>query len=347
MQATRIKWVDVAKFIGIFSIYLGHLDQGASRNFVFLFHVPLFFLISGCMENFNKEENFLKYLLKKVKNILIPFFIFSILSIIINVLNSNAPFDSVKDMISLVLKGTIRNTFFAASLWFLSCLFVIEILFFIIKKVKIKSIILLLCLGLYIISNTIINLVPIVKPHLIYNVDSALYYIIYYAIGYSTFSYIQSFFELDSNKNKVLFVISGIISLVYSSLLFFGKDSLKLVKEVGIIPDNICTMFFPIIRTLIIIWLVFIVSKIFEDNKCLNKIGKETLYLCGSEYIVKVIFGCFVSILSLKLSLTSSLSCCIYSIIIILFAIKFLIPIEKEIISKFQNLFSKVFNYYK
>lgn len=45
----RIEWLDTLKLIVIFYIYLGHLgkDAGKLYPFVFSFHVPLFFFISG------------------------------------------------------------------------------------------------------------------------------------------------------------------------------------------------------------------------------------------------------------------------------------------------------------
>jgi len=53
----RINYLDVAKFIGIFCIYLGHFGTyaGAAYPFVFTFHVPLFFFLSGCSETMSRE----------------------------------------------------------------------------------------------------------------------------------------------------------------------------------------------------------------------------------------------------------------------------------------------------
>ena len=74
MKTKRIRWIDIAKFFGIFAIYIGHFSEAAGKSFYFVFthHVALFFFISGCMEIFNKEQNFMKYLVKKIKTILPP-----------------------------------------------------------------------------------------------------------------------------------------------------------------------------------------------------------------------------------------------------------------------------------
>lgn len=343
MSIKRINWIDVAKFFGIFSIFLGHLDNGLSYYFVFTYHVPLFFLISGCMENFNNEKNFIKYFLKKVKNILIPFLIFSLLSIIIRVIETNASLGAVKSMLTLLLRGNIRNTFFAGSLWFLSCLFIIEILFNIIKRIKIKPLILLICLGLFVVSNTLIGTSPIIKPHFIWNIDSALYYIIYYAIGYISFLYINKLFELKNKKSKIIFSISIILSFIYSAFIYFDTDIISILYPKIDSIIYIRNMFQPVLRALIIIWFFFTVSKLFENCKYLNRIGRETLYLCGNEYIIKRLIVCFIGILGLKINLSNTLSCYIYATLLIVLIIKYLIPIEKQIIDKVQTLFSKIF----
>lgn len=341
MCKKRIEWIDVAKFFGIFAIYLGHFKEqvGLSYPFVFTFHVPMFFLISGCIENFNKEENFIKYVLKKIKSILLPFFVFSIISIIIRAFQQNASLDSVRAMIVLLLKGNIRNTFFAASLWFLSCLFVMGIVFQLIKKIKWKPIILLVCLALFIVAQKVINPSPIVVPHWIYNVDSMLYYIIYYAIGYISFPYIENLFKLKTMINKIVFAISGIGSFVYSALLFFEKDLLNTFYNIRYIG-----LFMPIIKALIVIWFFFIISKILENSKFLNEFGRNTLYLCGSEFIVKTLLPCCISILGMQINIPNPLVGYMYTFVLLIIANVYLVPIEKKIISEIQQLYSSFFH---
>lgn len=58
----RINWVDIIKFFGIFTIYLGHFGEvaGLGYGFVYSHHVPLFFLVSGCMEIYNQEKIWVK-----------------------------------------------------------------------------------------------------------------------------------------------------------------------------------------------------------------------------------------------------------------------------------------------
>lgn len=78
----RIIWVDYYKAIGIFLIVFGHsmLNNADVTNFLFLFHVPLFFFISGYLEK-NEYTPPLEYLKKIAFSLIIPYFIWNIISI--------------------------------------------------------------------------------------------------------------------------------------------------------------------------------------------------------------------------------------------------------------------------
>ena len=47
MEKRRIEYFDTAKFIGMMMIILGHFGVPEINRFVYTFHIPLFFLISG------------------------------------------------------------------------------------------------------------------------------------------------------------------------------------------------------------------------------------------------------------------------------------------------------------
>jgi len=327
----RVKWIDIAKFFGIFAIYLGHFGELAGRSYPFVFthHVPLFFFISGCVENYNKEENIIKYGWKKIKTIIIPFWVFAVLSAIVSTLDTNCEFQFVKAMIVEILRGVVRNTFVAASLWFLTCLFVMQMIFFVLRKLKYRPIIFLACVILYIIAMFVLEPHPLMEPSWYYNVDSAFYYIIYYGLGYVLYPYIEKLFELNSWKKKIIFAVTGAASLFYTAYMFFGMDLLSFIP----FPE-LAQKFTPILVTTIMIYAYFVVSKLFEDANVLAQIGKNTLYLCGSEYLVKVLVEDLVFILGIEVALITPLSVYIYVGILLFVANKYLVPIEKYIINK-------------
>lgn len=82
----RVKYFDIAKGIGILCIIAGHMGNAAINNFVFTFHVPIFFLISGY---FLKNNTSLKeFAAKKYKQLIYPYII-TCICIIVGVTLSN------------------------------------------------------------------------------------------------------------------------------------------------------------------------------------------------------------------------------------------------------------------
>ena len=55
----RILWIDYAKSICIYLVLLGHAHASQPvTDFIYTFHMPLFFFLSGCLFSFEKHPNF-------------------------------------------------------------------------------------------------------------------------------------------------------------------------------------------------------------------------------------------------------------------------------------------------
>ena len=79
----RKEYIDVAKGIGIILVVLGHLDIDGqiSREAIYAFHMPLFFILSGVFAKTNID--FKNYFAKSFKTLYVPFFVFFIVDIIL------------------------------------------------------------------------------------------------------------------------------------------------------------------------------------------------------------------------------------------------------------------------
>lgn len=66
----RKSYLDIAKGIGIIFVVWGHAN-GPFSSYIYQFHMPLFFLISGLL--FNKNDSIENYVIKKFKSLYIPY----------------------------------------------------------------------------------------------------------------------------------------------------------------------------------------------------------------------------------------------------------------------------------
>ena len=86
----RPNYLDLAKVIGIYSVLVGHFvyfydipfvansPLWSTAHFVTLYHMPLFFIISGMLHNY-KSPNIKNYLIKLCKTLLVPYLLLSLL----------------------------------------------------------------------------------------------------------------------------------------------------------------------------------------------------------------------------------------------------------------------------
>lgn len=81
----RLIYIDIARAIAILFVVMGHINQfyrdkvgipcPQMLKFIYTFHIPLFFVISGILfsEKSVKKPSFWEFLLKKVKALIVPY----------------------------------------------------------------------------------------------------------------------------------------------------------------------------------------------------------------------------------------------------------------------------------
>ena len=162
----RLVWIDYAKGIGIFLVVLGHVIRGLQNSsileksgwssfldhWIYSFHMPLFFFLSGIFVLKSLQRPFTKYILDKCYTLIYPYLIWSLLqsSIHINMSKYTNHIIGVGDIISIFYKPIMQY-------WFLYVLFVIFLIFGILYKLKlsVRSIFLL---------SIVIYLIPKIMP---------------------------------------------------------------------------------------------------------------------------------------------------------------------------------------
>lgn len=86
MKQERIAYFDIAKFIGIMMIILGHFGVPDINRFVYTFHVPLFFLISGYF--FKPADSMCLLIKTKFRQLIIPYILVMICVILIYIIKN-------------------------------------------------------------------------------------------------------------------------------------------------------------------------------------------------------------------------------------------------------------------
>lgn len=119
MSSSRIEWLDTAKGLGTLLVIIGHNLGFIHGNpewhrYIYTFHMPLFFLATGCTINTKTPES----LLKRAATLAIPYLVMS--TIMLPVTHYFEPTTNYTDLIIGILYGT-GHTIDLVPLWFLTC----------------------------------------------------------------------------------------------------------------------------------------------------------------------------------------------------------------------------------
>ena len=126
MKKKRIEYIDIAKGICILLVVLGHelTWNDALRYFIYSFHIPMFFALSGMVMVITHELDlsFDLFLKKNINGILKPYFQVSIIYIIYDLVGGGTARNIIIEIIQTIMGYGINV------LWFLSTLFLGKIL---------------------------------------------------------------------------------------------------------------------------------------------------------------------------------------------------------------------------
>jgi fucose 4-O-acetylase-like acetyltransferase len=141
-KQNRIGYIDIAKGLGMLTIIWGHICYvSISKSIVYAFHIPLFFFLSGFVFQKQRYNSFGVFLKKRAKGLLFPYVVFSFVTWIVWVLYSCLTHSSVESywmplLQTFISQGSEGYLVHNVPLWFVMCLFAVEVLYYFIAKLS-------------------------------------------------------------------------------------------------------------------------------------------------------------------------------------------------------------------
>lgn len=125
---SRLNHIDILKGIGIILMVIGHMHYWPNFNkFIFGFHMPLFFWISGYL--YHKPTNILIYAMRKVRTLLIPYFIAGLAYSFLDWFRAGWDFEELAFNLKSVFIKTTYDLPIESALWFLFALFWVTLMY--------------------------------------------------------------------------------------------------------------------------------------------------------------------------------------------------------------------------
>ena len=77
-----------------------------------------------------------------------------------------------------------------------------------------------------------------------------------------------------------------------------------------------------------------LMAKLLTGNRAIGYIGAHTLWLCGNESVAKHMVKALAGILGFSIEINNALAAIVYAVVLILFIIYILMPMEKAVYNK-------------
>ena len=289
--------IDVARGIALFLVVLGHLVTANSItfNWIFSFHMPIFFFLSGMCFNFEKYNSFLEFAKDKFKKRIIPYFGFVILGITVclivpawraQLIEANA-----LNVLEEIFYFTQPEKIHVGQVWFLVTLFSAEIILYVLNKLfeKFKinkyliiiTYVILALLGSKILD--IINMFNLVR--LPFKIDTALTASVLMELGYQAnktkifeqfkeykIAYIMIFLCLGFLIGKFNGYVN-ICDCIYSNIILYYISAICGIAGIYLISETIC------------------------QNKLLQFYGKNSLFMFAIHSLLIAFFAYITNML--------------------------------------------------
>jgi len=270
----RMDWIDSIKGFGAILVILGHLNPMAPIEcYIYSFHMPLFFFLSGILKS--RQKNFVPFLQKKAKSLLIPFVIWNLVSVLYRLI------------IHIPIKSVIIETFFLQGkmphntpIWFLLTLFMCEVTYHWFYLHRIPN---------WLIVTFAAAISPFVSelsqlPFTIYILPIS---ILFYTLG-------VMFSNIILQDNKLINIKRCISPILLVFSILFGVVLNDRISMANGYYHNFLYFYIASISGILFWTMLF---KAFSKIKLLAKIGKQSLFLMCFQYM----FFSVIDIFSKKL----------------------------------------------
>lgn len=340
MRVDRIEWIDSLKFIGMFYIYLGHLGNSAGKiyPFVFSFHVALFFFVSGFFAGHGNKKRIAEFAWARFRQIMIPYYIYSLIAILVYLLSESATsdFGMVFDLLRKMLLGVRNDTPYAPALWFLPCIFVTSVFFRIVHaftadRLKVGLVFALAYLSSFLLPET----PPVYKPLLWLNVDSAMYYGIFYCLGWLLFGRIKKFdLRLAYGNPQGVAIFAGTAAITF---IVFLKGMNYPFQLLGVDwPAGVrLTLTLPFVLAIFVFH--FFIANLVCGIGMVSALGRETLLLCGLETVTRSLIVICITLLGLSLNLYNAFSAVVFTGATLVVSYRFMVPLKSRIAARYRQ----------
>lgn len=260
---------------------LGHIWlSGAGEKYIYSFHMPLFFLLAGYVHS-NNQQGIIAYVHRKLRTLILPYFSFSLFSygywLLIQRNFIPSPIDPVIAFRNIFLsQGADEYLPHNPVLWFLTCLFVIQIFFYVLVQLK-SSYLIAASLGLssfvgYYLSTHVSSTWP-------WSIDVAFTGVVFYGIGYLLKQ--THWLEAKRLNHKLLLILAFFLLLPF---WLYTASQNRFISLAYNVIGNYAPFYLAALSGT---FLVLLLAQLLSEVKILHYLGRNSLIILGFHFPIK------------------------------------------------------------
>lgn len=289
-SSTRNQIMDFLKGVGILYVVLGHTFVNPMHDFIYLFHMPLFYFISGFLYNDNYSIKPVQLLVSRIKTLYIPFLKYELIFLILHNIffkiyiyvdnvSYNGTYNKLYTSHDYIINFLHIITFggreqLLGTFWFLTVLFTVNILFCFLRYVLLKKIhnrIELYCTIIILLFYFLGSLLQFKNVTLPRHIQISLVAILIFYLGFLYKKYLYWF-----PINKWLAIVCIII-------LYFGTIYANAFLYKSMILKTFLWVFFSLCGIYFNIYIAQ--STILKNNRLILFIGKNTIIIMALHFL--------------------------------------------------------------
>lgn len=273
----RIYWIDALRAIAIILVVVGHTPGIQAYvsvvKYIYSFHIPLFFFISGLLFSSKMvEQGFALFLHKQTRALLIPYFTWGLLTyipwfLITRHFGAYPELNPLKPLFGM-LYGTGSGTWLIhnGALWFLPCLFVTRIIFFGTMKFAPRSCLPIALMFVTVLGFLCVRLLPFPLP---WGLDIALIATGFFGAGFMLKNRLVSF--KNYRATYLVWILSGLA--VAQIILVFSNARISFAER----AFGDAFLFLSEAFLGIAFWVV--IAKVLPVSSIISLIGESTMMI--------------------------------------------------------------------
>ncbi|MFD1953721.1 acyltransferase family protein [Paenibacillus thailandensis] len=288
-MSKREIWIDVAKGLGIIAVVLGHSNPDSTvSHYIYWFHMPLFFFLSGyTFKTISSGQELLGWVKRRSKQLLIPYLSFGLVITVLEFAKElkNGHLDMnilLKDLGNLIYGGQMLTGGYAV-FWFVTCLLITQVVFAVLTTlVKGVPFQIAIIIALYLLAHIETTVYP--NANIPLNADVTMLAMTYYAAGYYTKPLLQKLFESKFILLFALIIPALLFSGDYFKLFHYSLD-MKVLEYTSWVMDLII----PITMTLAFSIICYWIARAKSIAKVFSYIGLMSLTIMYMHFPINLI----------------------------------------------------------